>query len=211
MRHMTPAAVTQERCGPPVEARDAASLIVVRGLAGSPDAAQILMGRREAGHRFMPGVRVFPGGAVDAQDFTAIAASPLKPGQAALLEQGTAPGLGHALAMAAARELQEEVGLCLGVPPALDGLIYLCRAITPAASPIRFDARFFVAAATSVSGCPMASREIEDPRWYTVSAALQCELAGATRAVLEVFASWLQSDRTRWKVPVLRERKWSRE
>ncbi len=208
MKH---AADPAEDTVPPATPRDAASLIVARGLAGPPDAVEILMGRRAAGHRFMPGVRVFPGGAVDAGDYTAIAASPLRPAQAAMLDQGAATGIGHALAMAAARELREEVGLCLGEPPALDGLIYLCRAITPAASPIRFDARFFVVDAAGVSGCLAPSREIEDPRWCTISVALQFPLAGATREVLGVLASWLYLDRTSPKIPVLRERKWSHD
>jgi 8-oxo-dGTP pyrophosphatase MutT (NUDIX family) len=193
----------------PVVPRDAASLLVVRGLAGPPEAAEILLGRRAAGHRFMPNVLVFPGGAVEAGDFTAVAACPLPPAEITRLEKNAPAGLGHALAMAAARELQEEVSLSLGSPPALDGLTYLCRAITPAASPIRFDARFFVVDADRVMGSITASHEIEDPGWYSMTAAMGFDLAGATRSILEILARRLQRGRANTEIPVLRERNWS--
>src|SRR5579875_3682947 len=93
---------------PPARARHAASVVLWRR-AGS--GLEVLMGMRGAGHRFMPNRLVFPGGAVDAADARGSFATPLRPDVRALLERRTRPGLAQALAIAAARELEEETGL----------------------------------------------------------------------------------------------------
>jgi 8-oxo-dGTP pyrophosphatase MutT (NUDIX family) len=167
------------------------------------------MARRHANHRFMPNVLVFPGGAVDEADHHAPIASPLRADVRARLERGATPALALALAVAAARELTEEVGLSLGAPPALAGLDYLCRAITPPDRAMRFDARFFVVDAGLVSGVMAASRELEEPGWYTLEEAFAGELAAATRAVLMLFREWRPSAGA--PVPVMRDRKWQEE
>ena len=118
------------------------------------------MGLRGAGHRFMPNRLVFPGGAVDPADRTASAAAEPRPEVLAMLGRGAQPRLARALVVAAARELQEETGLSLGSPPRLDRVDYLCRAITPPASPIRFNARFLVADAADVEGELAGSGEL---------------------------------------------------
>ncbi len=197
--------------GPAVRARHAASLIVLRQEGG----VAMLMGARAAGHRFMPNYLVFPGGGVDRGDATAPVASPLRPEVRALLEQAAKPRLAQALAVAAARELEEETGLSLGRPPALDGLDYLGRLITPPDSPIRFDARFFVVDAAAVSGALAGSGELTGLRWYGVEEALALELARPTRAVVGLLQAWLaasQAERAaRSTAPVLRKRVWRRE
>lgn len=171
----------------------------------------MLMARRGKGHRFMPNVLVFPGGSVDEADHAAIAASPLKPSVRERLERSATPSLAHALAIAAARELTEEVGLSLGNPPHLAELDYLCRAITPPDRSMRFDARFFLVDAAHVHGKPTASRELEDPAWYTLVEARTQELALATKAVLGQLERWLAHQHRDGLVPVLRDRKWSEE
>src|ERR1700690_1350006 len=120
---------------PPVVPRPAASLLVLRHADAGPE---VLMGLRGAGHKFMPNRLVFPGGAVDPEDFSAPSASPLRPEVRRRLEVSADPLLAGALAAAAARELLEETGLTLGDPPHFDGLDYLCRAVTPPSMPIRF-------------------------------------------------------------------------
>jgi 8-oxo-dGTP pyrophosphatase MutT (NUDIX family) len=192
-----------------VEARPAASLIVVRRGGAGPE---VLMARRSDRHRFMPGVLVFPGGAVDPADYDAESATALTVAVRQRLQRSATPALAQALAAAAARELEEEVGLSLGRPPALDGLSYLCRAITPAGHPVRFDARFFVVDAARVSGTPAGSAELEEPGWYGLTAAGACRIAGATRAVLAQLARFLADPAPEpGAVPVLRERVWQEE
>jgi 8-oxo-dGTP pyrophosphatase MutT (NUDIX family) len=188
--------------------RAAASLLVVRDGADGP---RVLMARRSAAHRFMPNVLVFPGGAVDPADHDAPVATPLHPAVQARLERSASPSLAQALAVAAARELAEEVGLSLGTPPALGHLEYLCRAITPPSRSIRFDARFFIVDAAHVGGVLQASLELEEPAWYSLEAAEAGELAGATRAVIGQFRQWLIHRDRSGPVPVLQERVWSVE
>ena len=194
---------------PTVRARHAASLIVLR------EDRSMLMGMRGAGHRFMPNRLVFPGGAVDPADARAPVATPLAPHVQALLQKSAAPRLARALAVAAARELEEETGLSLGAPPGLDGLDYLGRAVTPPDSPIRFNARFFVVTAAAVTGVLAGSGELEDLRWFAVEEALALDLARPTRAVISLLQAWLAmspADRTgRTAVPALRNRKWMTE
>src|SRR3954462_13299517 len=94
--------------------RLAASVIVLRGGA---DALEVLLVRRTPQARFMGGVWVFPGGAVDAGED----------------ERG-----------AALRELEEEAGIG-GLTR--DGLVRFSQWITPAEVKIRFDTHFFLALA----------------------------------------------------------------
>jgi 8-oxo-dGTP pyrophosphatase MutT (NUDIX family) len=191
------------------EPRHAASLIVLRREAGG---VKILMARRAAGHRFMPHALVFPGGAVDPADFTAAVGTKLRRDVSERLERSARPDLAQALGVAACRELTEEVGLQLGDPPLLNQLSYLCRAITPAGRPIRFDARFFIVPAEAVSGTPVASRELEAPAWYTIETALVSGAVFVTQAVLLRLRAWVETpDAAGAAVPVLRERAWSEE
>ena len=191
-----------------VVARHAASLLVARQTAAGPE---LVMARRAAHHRFMPNVLVFPGGAVDPADFTAPAATELSPAVQARLERSATPDLARALAIAAARELQEEVGLTLSTPPSLHGLDYVCRAITPPDRTMRFDAYFFTVDAAHVTGTLCASAELEDPGWYSLDQALAGQLAGATKAVLGQFRTWLAKHPRAETVAVLRDRMWVEE
>ena len=89
---------------PVVRPRDAASLILLRG-AGRE--LEVLAGRRPLHVKFMPGVYVFPGGAIDTPD-----------GIAWSVETG-AETLGPRLARparAALRETWEEAGVLIGRP-----------------------------------------------------------------------------------------------
>jgi 8-oxo-dGTP pyrophosphatase MutT (NUDIX family) len=191
--------------------RDAASLILLKPAGQS---WRILMGLRHANHKFLPNHMVFPGGGVDQEDFSAPIAAPLRTETLADLCKSATPELAAALGHAAARELEEETGLSLGHPPALDGLAYLCRAETPADRPIRFNARFFVADAALAAGTLAGSGELESLDWYELDAILKLDLALATRVVLGQLQTWLALDepgRARRKIPVLRDRAWGEE
>lgn len=197
---------------PPLPPRPAASLLLVRDVDGAPT---VLMGLRGAGHRFMPNKLVFPGGGVDPQDFSAPIASALPAHVLARLSVSADLDLAAALGVAVARELEEETGLSLGSPPRLAGLDYLCRAVTPPASPVRFDARFFVADAAEVTGVLAGSGELEDLRWYALDDALALDLAFATRAVLGRLQEWLawtpEQRAARTTTPVMQQRVWAEE
>jgi 8-oxo-dGTP pyrophosphatase MutT (NUDIX family) len=186
----------------PAKARPAASLLLLRERAG------VLMGMRGAGHSFMPNRLVFPGGAVDAADRTAAVARPLPHQALAALAAEEDADLAHGIGVAAARELEEETGLSLGEPPDLSGMVYLCRAITPAAQPRRFDARFLVVDASAAAGTLAGSGELEDLRWYAIEEALALDLAHATRSVLVQLQRWM-AEPAGWRVPVMRERVWT--
>ena len=193
----------------PATPRPAASLLLLREGEAGPE---VLMGTRGAGHRFMPNRLVFPGGAVDPEDHAAACASTLRDEVRQRLAQGAEGSLVHALGIAAARELAEETGLSLGIPPPLAVLDDLCRAITPAAQPVRFDARFFVAPAAAVTGTLAGSGELEGLRFYPVAEALALDLALVTRTVLGRLMEWramTAAERAaRPHLPVLVERAW---
>jgi 8-oxo-dGTP pyrophosphatase MutT (NUDIX family) len=195
-----------------VRPRDAASLLAWRRGAHG---VEVLMGMRGAKHRFMPNRLVFPGGAVETADRRAPFATPLTPQTRMLLERAARPRLAHALAIAAARELEEETGLSLGRPPHLDGLAYLCRAVTPPGGPIRFNARFLIVAAERISGTLAGSGELENLRYYPLEEALAFDLVMITRRALGYLREWLamsEAERlARHQVPVCKLREWRME
>ena len=100
----------------------------------------------------MPGVWVFPGGAVDPQD-----------------------GEGEQSHRAAAvRELAEEAGI--EVPA--EELVAYSRWITPKVVPIRFDTRFYLALAPAHSPPQPDGSETVDAGWFEPQAALDSHRAG---------------------------------
>jgi 8-oxo-dGTP pyrophosphatase MutT (NUDIX family) len=177
----------------PVFPRHAASLILWRRRTGGE--TEILMGLRHAGLRFMPGHLVFPGGRVDLADRRAPVSRDLRPATRAALQRAAPPPLARALALAAARELEEETGLTLAPhdssAPALDVLSYVCRAVTPAAQRIRFNARFLAAPAEAARGTLTGSGELERLDWFTLEEATAAPLAGITARVLEQFGAMM--------------------
>jgi 8-oxo-dGTP pyrophosphatase MutT (NUDIX family) len=177
MNDVAPKAAQERRTV--VRPRDAASLILLRGEGVD---LEVLAGRRPLHVKFMPGVHVFPGGAIDPPDRIAWG-----------VETG-ADALGSRLARsarAALRETWEEVGVLVGrpagshAPPpatrqierayrerglvaAFDVLTYVGRAITPSHSSRRFNTRFFLSNGANVFGEPASSDELEDVRWYPI-------------------------------------------
>lgn len=171
-----------------VRARHAASLLVLRSVKGE---TEVLMGMRGHKHRFMPNRLVFPGGAVDRADLTAPCASGLAPHTERLLRKNANAHLAHGIGSAAARELLEETGLSLGTPPALDGLEFLARAVTPPSNPIRFNARFLIVSFDRVSGTLGGDGELDNLRFYGLHEAMALDLALPTRRVMERLQVWL--------------------
>jgi 8-oxo-dGTP pyrophosphatase MutT (NUDIX family) len=186
--------------GRSVRPRDAASLILLRpGESG----LEVLIGRRSQDARFMPGRYVFPGGRAAASD-----ARPLAGEMGAVASAAFRSLL--SLKRAALRETFEETGLVigrrhrgaesagdgqplspldeayrqLGVSPALDLLHLIGRAITPAASPIRFHARFFLADGRFAAGELLRGAELDDLLWHSVEAEPPGKMQNVTRFML---------------------------
>ena len=138
---------------PPATPRPAATVILLRrGGKHVERGLQVLLVRRNPEARFMPGVWVFPGGAVDAAD-----------------------GDGEPAHRAAAvRELAEEAGIEV---PAGD-LVAYSRWITPRVVPIRFDTRFYLALAPAHSPPSPDGAETVDAGWFAPEAALDGHRAG---------------------------------
>jgi 8-oxo-dGTP pyrophosphatase MutT (NUDIX family) len=129
--------------------RQAATVILLRG---GGETLEVLLVKRTEQAKFMGGVWVFPGGAVDAGD-------PSVPG----------PGGIDAHRAAAARELAEEAGITLADPAAL---VEFSRWITPAEVSIRFDTRFFLGELPDGQEPVVDGQECIDQGWFTPQGAL---------------------------------------
>ena len=163
--------------------RLAATVILVRP---APDSTEVLMLRRSAASPFMPGAFVFPGGAVDVEDYERGAAPGWSDERVAAEFRATAPlelavdqpaislRDGHALLHAAARELREEASV--EIDPA--GLTLFSHWITPAGEPRRFNTHFFIAAAPPGALGIADSVETHDARWLSPQHALEAHRDG---------------------------------
>jgi 8-oxo-dGTP pyrophosphatase MutT (NUDIX family) len=166
----------------PPEIRHAATIILLRE---SADETSVLMGQRGKSAAFMPGKFVFPGGAVDPQDF-AHSEQPLMTAQCfdRLCFEAT-PELAAAILVAARRELREETGLTLLTEARMR---FVFRAITPPKRTRRFDARFFLCDADDVQedldDFSRAEDELSHLHWVSLSDALSLDLPFVTRIVL---------------------------
>jgi 8-oxo-dGTP pyrophosphatase MutT (NUDIX family) len=147
--------------------RPAASVIVLRG---GGERLELLLVRRTPAARFMGGVWVFPGGAVDA---------------------------GEDEVDAALRELEEEAAIG-GV--GRETLVRFSRWITPSAVKIRFDTHFFLAPVPDDAEPAIDGEEIVDLGWFTPGDALQAygrgelELVFPTIKHLEQLALFATAD-----------------
>lgn len=196
--------------------RDAATLILIDRDGREP---RVLMGRRSLRHAFMPGRYVFPGGRTDPTDSRIPVAAGLPPE-----EEQRLPGTGarasaaraRAIALSAVRETYEEAGLLIGRPgpfatnkehwqgfvehgvqPALDGLRFVARAITPPGRVRRFDTRFLAAWRDEVAvalpqGGP--TNELEELVWLSISEAMEIDIPLITRSVLRDLQQRLADD-----------------
>jgi 8-oxo-dGTP pyrophosphatase MutT (NUDIX family) len=141
--------------GEVVVPREAATVIVLRG---GGEALEVLLVRRTPEARFMGGVWVFPGGAVDVAD-----------------------GHGDAAQRAAAlRELHEEAGIVVDDP---DALVRFSRWITPAEVTVRFDTHFFLAPMPDGQEPTIDGEEVVDFGWFSPDAALAAHEQGTIELV----------------------------
>jgi 8-oxo-dGTP pyrophosphatase MutT (NUDIX family) len=195
---------------PDSEPRDAATLMLIDRSGSEP---KVLLGRRHASHKFMPGKFVFPGGRIEALDAKMSAVSELHPDTEKKLNERVAtpgPAYARAFALAAVREMAEETGLLLGVkrdqPPQTPGEIwaefakarvhpdlgnihFIARAITPPRRPRRFDTRFFTADASAIAhkieGVVGPESELVELTWVPIEQATHLDMPTITGIVLE--------------------------
>jgi 8-oxo-dGTP pyrophosphatase MutT (NUDIX family) len=189
--------------------RDAATLILIDRSEATP---KVLLGRRHAGHKFLPGRFVFPGGRVERSDGRMPVATPLHAAvEARLLKRIRRPSplKARAFALAAIRETFEETGLLLGVRgeaakvprgpwaefaaanilPDLGVLHFIGRAITPPGRPRRFDARFFTMDASAIAhrieGVTGPDAELVELVWMPLGEAKELDMPAVTGVMLE--------------------------
>jgi 8-oxo-dGTP pyrophosphatase MutT (NUDIX family) len=189
---------------------DAATLILLDRSGSEP---KVLMGRRHPGHKFMPGLFVFPGGRIEPADREMVAAGALDARvEARLMARVQRPSAqrARAIALAAIRETFEETGLMLGtrehgapevaaegpwgafaehgVFPVLETLHLVARAITPPGRPKRFDTRFLAADADDVAhrveDVVGPESELVELVWIGLQDALALDLPWITAMVL---------------------------
>lgn len=127
-------------------------ILLRRGGEHAEQGLQVLLVRRNPEARFMPGVWVFPGGAVDASE-------------------GDDEEAHRA---AAAREVAEEAGIEVDAGE----LVAYSRWITPRVVPIRFDTRFYLALAPAHSPPRPDGSETVDAGWFRPQEALDRHHAG---------------------------------
>lgn len=206
---------------PDSEPRDAATLMLIDRSGTKP---KVLLGRRHAGHKFMPGKFVFPGGRIEPMDRLMTAVSELHPdAQKKLVAQVGEPTaeFARAFALAAVRETAEETGLLLGVkrdqPPAVPGEIwtefakakvhpdlgqihFVARAVTPPRRPRRFDTRFLTADASAIAhtieGVVGPDSELVELAWVPIEEAAQLDMPTITGIVLEELLARVEAGMT---------------
>jgi len=196
---------TSEKRHPPRTPRDAASLILMDRSGKVPRA---LLGKRGKGHAFMPDLYVFPGGRRDPGDNKTPLAQPLREDVLDKLLVRTKSRFqtyaARGLAVAAAREMQEEAHLSL-TPPEFTGLLrpdvskfrFLARAITPPGQSRRFDTRFFACFCDELGLEPSTVRdsdELHDLTWLPINAHESHPLPRITRVILSDLVQALEED-----------------
>lgn len=140
--------------GEPSVPRPAASVVLLRrGGRHGDRALEVLLLKRTETAKFMPGVWVFPGGAVDP-------------------DEGESQAGHEACAL---RELREEAGIAL---PPDEELVLFSRWITPEVVSRRFDAWFFLALAPAHTPPRPDGIETVDAGWFEPRAALDAQRAG---------------------------------
>jgi 8-oxo-dGTP pyrophosphatase MutT (NUDIX family) len=190
--------------------RDAATMILIDREGPDP---KVLLGRRHAGHKFMPGKFVFPGGRIENADAGMAAATELHPAaqaKLALRPRDAEVPPPRAFALAAIRETFEETGLVLGrkadksvnpqseewagfvksgLLPDLADIHFIARAITPPRRPRRFDTRFFTTDAQAighrVEGVVSADSELVELVWIPIKEAQTLDMPTITATVLQ--------------------------
>jgi 8-oxo-dGTP pyrophosphatase MutT (NUDIX family) len=175
--------------------RAAASLIAARA---ARTGVEVLVVRRSARSTFLPGYLVFPGGAVEARDQALAArwfgAEAEAPRATAVRELGEEAGLAATSAGVRAAEGADPLALVDAAPPRPRDLPEISRWVAPGTVPVRFDARFFAAAASARDRPTADDVEAEAVAWERPAdiierwAAGECLLYWPTMKLMEALA-----------------------
>ena len=192
----------------PVKPKDASTLIIIKN---DNKNIYVLMGQRSMKSKFMPGVFVFPGGAIEKDDSTAFKFFKLKANK--VINQKALKSYSNihsqSLLLAAIRETAEETGLYLAKKknkpiksfininsswhdfteksyiPSTNKLFFFGRAITPSTLKIRFHARFFLAFYDDFIGKIKTNGELNNIRWLSLKEAKNKKIADVTEFMLD--------------------------
>jgi 8-oxo-dGTP pyrophosphatase MutT (NUDIX family) len=207
-----------------VEIKDAASVILIRNKKSNPS---VLMGQRGRNAAFMPNKFVFPGGAVEDDDFQIKSFRQLNATCKARMAYQCCEDLVLALTLAAVRELFEETGIIVGIKekwteiipsewkqfadlgfvPDASNFQFVFRAITPPGRPRRFDARFLyldadtLSANTDLDNFSRASDELSHLQWIPIQEVRKFDLPFITEVVFAEVTSNLNEDLIPERVP----------
>ena len=198
--------------------RLAASLVIIdRDESGK---IHVLMGRRRPELAFMPNKFVFPGGRAERGDHYLTCHDDLHENDIARLapqaNQYQAKKYARAIALCAIRESYEETGYAIGaqktdlpintkrtiwpndkIMPAIGGLRYFARAVTPPGQVRRFDTRFFVTMRHAIAwenplGPP--DPEFTEIAWLPIDKLPEDDIAGITHRILGVLKTRIKTD-----------------
>jgi 8-oxo-dGTP pyrophosphatase MutT (NUDIX family) len=136
------------------EVRPASTVVLLRD---SEKGLETLMLKRNKALIFAGGAWVFPGGALDPEDF-----------------EGAPDDMVAASRVAAAREANEESGLS----PRLEDMVLLSHWTTPIGEPRRFSTWIYAAPVAVDDDVVIDGGEIHDSRWISVSKAMSEHEAG---------------------------------
>jgi 8-oxo-dGTP pyrophosphatase MutT (NUDIX family) len=190
---------------PPAIPRPAASVLLLRD---SPNGIEVFMATRHQGSSFMPGVLVFPGGAVDSEDADLVPANGpedavsriagirevfeeagfllARPeGQEGLVPPDRFADLLHRYRapLAAGEGRFSDMLAIEGLVPAADLMVPFARWITPIIRKKRFDARFFLARAPEGQIGAHDDQELINSRWIGAAEALEAVKRGEVKIV----------------------------
>jgi 8-oxo-dGTP pyrophosphatase MutT (NUDIX family) len=146
----------------PATPRPAATVLLLRD---GPRGIEVFMAGRHLDSSFMPGVLVFPGGAVDPDD------------------SATGMLARHRKRLCAGEATFSAIMAEEGLTPAIDLMAPFARWITPVIRAKRFDARFYLARAPEGQAGLHDERELISSRWITPADALAAAMAREVKIV----------------------------
>ncbi len=191
--------------------RNSATLILIDRAHKVP---KVLLGRRHARHRFLPGKFVFPGGRIEPADRLMAVSAHLHPTHAErLMRRVKRPSLAKSAAYALDRRARDLRGdrhharrarrpqalsappglwqefAKAGIVPDLSQIHFIARAITPPGRPLRFDSRFFAADVSAIArrddGFIGPEKELVELVWLPLNEAQKLDMPGITAVALE--------------------------